>query len=248
MGLLDGDAILLAGATGRVGGATLTTLVREGARVIVISRSLERAASAIAVNAPNAGDRAIPFQADATDPAQAAAAVALCVERFGRIDALASLAGQQPRLGPIVDSKLDDLHANITAYVDTAYNLSTAALRAMLTQPFRDGATSRGRITTVSAGSSRDPAPRRGLFGVAKAAVNILMRAIAREHKADGIVANAVVLGGVQVEESRSRRGAEGYAAAATPQEVAETIAFLCSARGSGINGELVDLNARETD
>jgi NAD(P)-dependent dehydrogenase (short-subunit alcohol dehydrogenase family) len=52
----------------------------------------------------------------------------------------------------------------------------------------------------------------------------------------------------VQVEESRSRRGAEGYAAAATPQEVAETIAFLCSARGSGINGELVDLNARETD
>ena len=38
MGLLDGDAILLAGATGRVGRATLTTLVREGARVVVISR------------------------------------------------------------------------------------------------------------------------------------------------------------------------------------------------------------------
>ena len=248
MGLLDGDAILLAGATGRVGGATLATLVREGARIVVISRSRERAASAITVNAPNAGDRAIPFAADATDPAQAAAAVAHCVERFGRIDALASLAGQEPRLGPIVDSTLDDLHANITAYVDTAYNLSTAALRAMLAQPFRDGMTSRGRIATVTAGSSRDPAPRRGLFGVSKAAVNILMRAIAREHKADGIVANAIVLGGVQVEAARARRGPEGYAAAATPQEVADTIAFLCSARGSGINGELVDLNARETD
>lgn len=248
MGLLDGDAILLAGATGRVGGATLATLVREGARVVVISRSRDRAAAAIAQHAGTAGDRAIPFAADITDPAAAAAAVAFCVERFGRIDALASLAGSEPRLGPLVDSSLDDLRANLAAYVETGYNLALPALRAMLAQPFRDGATSRGRIVTVTAGSSRDPAPRRGLFGVAKAAVNILMRAIASEHKADGIVANALVLGGVQLEETRGRRTPEGFAAAATPQEVADAIAFLCSARGSGINGELVDLNARETD
>ena len=248
MGLLDGDAILLAGATGRVGGATLATVVREGARVVVISRSRERAAAAIAAHAPDAADRAIPFQADVTDPAQAAAAVKACVERLGRIDALVSLAGEQPRLGPIVDSSLDDLHANLRAYVDTAYNLSIAALRAMLAQPYRDGAASRGRIVTITAGSSRDPAPRRGLFGAAKAAVNTLMRAIAKEHKGDGIVANAIVLGGVQTEDSRARRGPEAFSAAATPQEVADTVAFLCSVRGSGINGELVDLNARETD
>ena len=247
MGLLDGDAILLAGGTGRVGGMTLATLVREGARVVVISRSRERASAAIAEFAPAAGDRALPLAADLTDPASAAAAVAFCVERFGRIDALASLAGAEPRLGPLVDSSIDDLRQNLVAYVETGYNLALPALRAMLAQPFRDGALSRGRIVTVTAGSSRDPAPRRGLFGVAKAGVNILMRAIAREHKADGIVANAVVLGGVQLEDSRARRGAH-FGEAATPQEVADTIAFLCSARGSGINGELVDLNARETD
>lgn len=39
----NGDAIVLAGATGRVGAATLTALVREGTRVVVISRDLERA-------------------------------------------------------------------------------------------------------------------------------------------------------------------------------------------------------------
>src|SRR5690242_19857518 len=93
MGLLEGDAILLAGATGRVGGATLATLVREGARIIVISRSLDRAIEAIARHAPAAGDRGFPYEADIADPASAAAAVAACVERFGRIDALASLAG-----------------------------------------------------------------------------------------------------------------------------------------------------------
>lgn len=249
MSLLDGDAILVAGATGRVGGATLATLLREGARVVVISRSRERAAAAIAAfGGPAAGERAIPFEADATDPARAAAAVSFCVERFGRIDALANLAGAEPRIGPLVDSSVADLRANITAYVETAYNLALPALRAMLAQSYRDGALSRGRIVTVTAGSSKDPAPRRGLFGVAKAGVNILMRAIAREHKADGIVANALVLGGVQIEESRARRSPQAHAAAATPQEVADAIAFLCSARGSGINGELVDLNAREVD
>lgn len=248
MGLLDGDAIVLAGATGRVGGATLATLVREGARVVVLSRSRERAAAAIAAHAGAAGDRAIPFQADAADPASAASAIAHCVERFGRIDALASLAGSEPRLGRLVDSSVEDLRVNVAAYIETAYNLSLPALRAMLAQPYRDGALSRGRIVTVTAGSSRDPAPGRGLFGVVKAGVNILMRAIAREHKQDGIVANALVLGGVQLEETRGRRSAEDFAAAATPQEVADAIAFLCSARGSGINGELVDLNAREVD
>jgi NAD(P)-dependent dehydrogenase (short-subunit alcohol dehydrogenase family) len=101
---------------------------------------------------------------------------------------------------------------------------------------------------TVTAGSSRDPQPSFGLFGAAKAAVNTLMRAVAREHKADGIVANALVLGGVATEAARGYLDAEEFAAAATPQEVADALAFLASDRASGINGALVDLNAREVD
>src|SRR5580658_3295600 len=130
MPLLDGDAVLLAGATGRVGGATLATLLREGARLVVISRSRERAAAAIAAHGGPAGERAVAFEADATDPARAAAAVAFCVERFGRIDALANLAGAEPRIGPLVDSSVEDLRANIVAYVETAYNLALPAVRA----------------------------------------------------------------------------------------------------------------------
>ena len=246
--LFDGDAIVLAGGTGRVGKATLAALVREGARVLVLSRSLESARAAI--DAVLDGDEraaAIPFVADLTVPEQAEAAIAGCVERFGRIDAAVSLAGDA-RTSRLVDSTLDDLRHNLAAFAETAYNFSIPALRAMLAQPYRDGARSRGRIVVVTAGSSRDPAPGRGLFGAAKAAVNILMRAIAREHKADGIVANAVVLGGVQTPETRPYYSEDDFKAAATPQEVADTLAFLASDRGTGINGELVDLNARETD
>jgi len=246
--LLEGDAIVLAGGTGRVGGATLATLVREGARVLVLSRSIERAQAAIDDILDDAESAAAaPFAADLNDAVQSAAAVAACVERFGRIDAMVSLAGDG-RVARLAESSLDDLRANLAAFVETAYNLALPALRAMLAQSYRPGARSRGRIVVVTAGSSKQPAPGRGLFGIAKAGVNVLMQAIAREHKADGIVANALVLGGVATAAARDYLSAEDLAAAATPQEVADALAFLASDRGSGVNGALVDLNAREVD
>ncbi len=248
MHLLDGDAIVLAGATGRVGGATLATLVHEGARVLVVSRSAARAQAAIDELLDDAERAAaLPFAADLTDPAQAAAAVDACVERFGRIDALVSLAGDG-HVVRLVDSSLDDLRRNVVAFTETAYNLALPALRAMLAQQPREGARSRGRMVVVTAGSSKQPAPGRGLFGIAKAGVNVLMQAIAREHKADGIVANALVLGGVATDAARAYLNPEDFAAAATPQEVADALAFLASDHGSGVNGALVDLNAREVD
>ncbi|MEO7040106.1 MAG: SDR family oxidoreductase [Candidatus Elarobacter sp.] len=246
--LLEGDAVVLAGATGRVGGATLATFVREGAQVLVVSRSRERAQAAIdaEVDATLRGS-AVPFAADLATPAQAAAAIDACVQRFGRIDALVSLAGNGAVVS-LVDSTLADLRTNLAAFVETAYNLALPALRAMLAQPYRDAARSRGRIVVVTAGSSKQPAPGRGLFGVAKSGVNVLMQAIAREHKADGIVANALVLGGVATDAARAYLSPDDFGAAATPQEVADALTFLASDRGSGLNGALIDLNAREVD
>jgi len=246
--LFQDDVVLCAGATGNVASVLIATLVREGARVAVLSRSRENAQRAIDTQVPNADRaRAVPFAADLSDPAQCAAAADACRAKFGRIDALLNLAGSSTT-GPLIRSTAADLRANLDGYVGTAYNLAMPVLRVMLDQPYLPDALSRGHIVTVSAGSSLDPAPGRGLFGAAKAGVNTLMKAIAREHKADGIVANAVVLGGVATDVSRARRGADGWEAAARPQEVADVLAFLASRRSSGINGALVDLNAREVD
>jgi len=140
------------------------------------------------------------------------------------------------------------LAESIRNNLEVAYNLIVPALRVMLKQASRAGARSRGRLVAVTAGSSLDPAPTRGMMGIGKAGVNTLMRAIAREHKADGIVANAVVLGTVATEAARAYLDADEFAAAATPQEVADVLAFHTSDASSGINAELIHLNARETD
>jgi NAD(P)-dependent dehydrogenase (short-subunit alcohol dehydrogenase family) len=240
--LFDGDAIVLAGATGRVGGATLRLLHDEGARIAVVSRSQAAANAAV-----DGLERAAGVMADLADPDAVATALDDVAARFGRIDAVVNLAGRGTFVA-LTDSTLDDLRVNLDGFVVPAYNLAVAALRRMLAQSYLPGRRSRGHIVTVTAGSSRDPQPRFGLFGAAKAAVNTLMRAVAREHKSDGIVANAVVLGTVATEAARDYLEAEDYAAAASPDEVARVLAFLASASSDGVNGELVDLNARETD
>ncbi|HXO18134.1 MAG TPA: SDR family oxidoreductase [Candidatus Dormibacteraeota bacterium] len=240
--LFDGDVIVLAGATGRVGGATLRLLHDEGARVVVVSRSRDGGAAAI-----EGLDRASFATADLVDPVATAQVLDDAAARFGRVDAVVSLAGKG-KFVALTDSTLDDLRINLDGFVIPAYNFAMAALRRMLAQPYRPGRGSRGHIVTVTAGSSRDPQPTFGLFGAAKAAVNTLMRAVAREHKADGIVANAVVLGGVATDAARDYLSDADFAAAASPDEVARVLAFLASSSSDGINGELVDLNAREAE
>ena len=245
----DGDTIVLAGATGRIGAATLTALVREGGRVVVLSRDKSRARLTIgAALDPDMCDRAVALRADLSDPSDADRAVAYTVERFGRVDAVVNLAGSGFGQIRLAESSLEDLRKNLHAFVETAYTLTIAALRSMLTQSYREGARSRGRIVTVTAGSSKDPAPGRALFGAGKAAVNTLMLGVARDHKADGIVANALVLGGVAFAGAQEYYTAEDFRAAASPAEVAEVLTFLAADRSSGINGALVDLNAREVD
>jgi NAD(P)-dependent dehydrogenase (short-subunit alcohol dehydrogenase family) len=240
--LFDGDVIIVAGATGRVGGATVQALHDEGARLVVVSRSERNAAEVI-----QGYERTTAAVADLSDPVAVDTLVNDTAARFGRVDAIVNLAGRG-KFVSIVDSTLDDLRVNLDGFVVPAYNLGVASLRRMLLQDYRPGRRSRGHIITVTAGSSKDPQPRFGLFGSAKAAVNTLMRAIAREHKADGIVANAVVLGTVATGDAREYLSPEDFEAAASPEEVARVLTFLASSASDGINGELVDLNAREVD
>jgi 3-oxoacyl-[acyl-carrier protein] reductase len=247
--LLDDVALVLAGGTGRVGGATLRAAVAEGARVLVLSRSLGDAERAIDRTLdPNVRERALPFEADLASEEGGESAIREAQRRMGRVDAVVSLAGGGSRFISIVDSSVDDVRRNVENNLIAAYNLMLPGLRAMLSQEQVPGARSRGRLVAVTAGSSRDPQPQFGLMGAAKAAVNVLMQSIAREHKADGIVANAVVLGTVATEAAREYLSPEDFAAASTPEEVAEVLVFLASDRSSGVNGALVDVNAREVD
>ena len=76
------------------------------------------------------------------------------VARFGRLDGVANLSGSG-KFVALTDSSLEDFRQNIEGFAITNYNLMMPALRQMLAQDAPPRARSRGRLITVTAGSSR---------------------------------------------------------------------------------------------
>jgi NAD(P)-dependent dehydrogenase (short-subunit alcohol dehydrogenase family) len=157
------------------------------------------------------------------------------------VDAATTLASGGFRQRPFAETSLDDLRGLVEGNLYMTYNLCRAAVPVMLEQ-------GGGHVLTIAGGSALDPAYGRALFGASKAAVVTLTKGIARDHKGQGIVANCLVAGTIATDEARGYLDEESLRAAATLEEFAAAVVFLCSPQSSGINGAAVELNAREVD
>ena len=88
---IDQQVIVVIGASSGIGRATVVEAVKRGARVLACARGAE-ALSTLAGDVSDPG-RLDTMVADAADPGSMAAVAARAVERFGRIDTWAHVAG-----------------------------------------------------------------------------------------------------------------------------------------------------------
>ena len=94
---LAGKVAVVTGAAARGegvgnGSASAILFAREGAKVVLVNRSADRA-EALAETIRGEGGDAAAFAADVTDAAQAAAMAAFAMQRYGRIDVLHNNVG-----------------------------------------------------------------------------------------------------------------------------------------------------------
>jgi NADP-dependent 3-hydroxy acid dehydrogenase YdfG len=112
---LLGTVALITGASSGIGEATALALAEEGATVALVARRRDKL-EALAERIGTAGGTALVVEADVTDPAQAAAAVATTVAELGRLDTLVNNAGVM-LLGPIVGAPIEEwqrmIHLNL---------------------------------------------------------------------------------------------------------------------------------------
>ena len=97
MGRLTGKVAIVTGAASRAegignGAATAILFAREGAKVILVNRNLDRAKTLEDQIRAEGGD-ATAFAADITQPEAAEAMAAFAVERHGRLDILHNNVG-----------------------------------------------------------------------------------------------------------------------------------------------------------
>lgn len=127
---LAGTVVLITGGNGGIGAATTRALLGRGARVVVADidpRTPSRAAELHPTNA-------LGGVADVRDPASLEAAVALAVERFGRLDVVIANAGLLAKAATLRTTPTADLEATLAVNVTGVANTVTAALPHVIAQ------------------------------------------------------------------------------------------------------------------
>lgn len=241
---LERSVALVTGAGGGIGGAIAVALAREGCDVALLDAVHDAALDAVAAAVAGCGVHALALQADVRDFTAAAEAVARVVDQLGGLDILVCSAGitRDAVSWRLSESDWDDvLDVNLKGCFSYARAVAPV-LRA------RGG----GRVVLIGSINGL-----RGKFGqagyaAAKAGLVGLGKTLARELGRYGVTVNIVAPGLVRTAMTRALPP-EALAAAqeeavlggmTEPEAVADTVAFLCSARAGRITGEVIRVDA----
>lgn len=201
-------------------------------------RDLGARTAACDLEAP-AIDGVLGLAADVTDEAQVDAAVTAIERELGRVELFVSnaailIAEPLERTAPDAWRRLIDI--NLTG----AYLCARRVLPGMREEGF-------GRVVVIGSSAGKTGGgTASAAYSASKAALMTFAKSIAKEYAGDGILSNAVAPALIDtemiagIEDLRPRIPLERYG---RPQEVADVVAFLCSAHAGFITGEIVDVN-----
>jgi len=240
---VEGRVALVTGGSRGIGRATADLLASRGTKVMCVSRNEQEL-------------RAAGFDYSVSDlgtPEGCAKAVADTEQQLGPVEILVCNHGIGSALERVVWEQDPDLwHETMRINLDGPFYLSKYVLPGMIEREF-------GRIVYTSSTAGLLAEPAGSAYNSSKHGLLGLMRSVALDAGPYGITSNAVLPGWVRTEmaersaiQEAEDRGItvdqvwEERAAlyppgrVATPQEVAETIAFLASEESSGVNGEAI--------
>ena len=197
-----------------------------------------------------AGGQSAWLQGDVSCEADASRLVAQSVERFGRLDVLVNNAAAPHGRdrSDIEDIPLESWDRVIAVNLRGVFLMSRAAIAHMRRARW-------GRIVNVSSAVFRYGARHRTAYAASKVAVSGFTRSLAMDVAGSGITVNAVCPGSILTTRARNTTGemlgftdlAEGLATRARKipvgrhgraEEVAATIAFLCSETAGYLTGQ----------
>ncbi len=234
---LDGKVALVTGASRGIGLAIAAAYARAGASVLLSSRKDDALREAAGTIEAAPGVEVATFAANAGDPDAAAACVAHCVERFGRLDILVNNAATNPYLGPMIDIDLPRLDKTYDVNLRGAFVWTQEAWRRSM----QDNG---GVVLNISSIGGLSVETSIGHYNVTKAALIHLTRSLAADL-APGVRVVAICPGLVKTDMARAlwEPNEEGVAGMVPlrrlgePQDIADAAVFLASDRASWITG-----------
>ncbi|WP_166905303.1 SDR family NAD(P)-dependent oxidoreductase [Mycobacterium sp. DL440] len=244
MTALDGKVALVTGASSGLGAAVAQLFATRGAKVFGVARDAERMAT-VFEDVPGGAYASV----DISSSEACRDAVAQCVEKFGRLDALINVAGfhQMRHTVSVTDEDWDkDLAVNLNG----PFFLCRAALPHLLEAG--------GNIVNVASIAGIEGEVYSAGYCAAKHGLVGLTRALAIEFTSERLRVNAVCPGGMLTPQTTEFAAPEDadwnlIMRIAAPRgmmdvaDVAKTIAFLASDDASAVHGAVYIVDAGKT-
>ncbi len=239
----DAGAALVVGGSGGLGQAICRAFAEAGCPVALTWHRRREAAEQLVRELTEAGGQAWHWSLDLTDYAQVEARLGEIHAAVGRIHSVVYAAGPKIIIDYLGRLAPADVATVVTDDVLGFFHLSRAALPLLKQQ-------GGGSVTALTTTQASHVEPRGVLSAAPKAAIETMIRAMAREEAAHGIRANAVRAGWANVglgadalAERLSDKARQMILSTipmgrfGDPMEIAEAVVFLASRRASFITG-----------
>ena len=234
---------IVTGAGRGIGRAIAHRFAAEGARVAVVSRTEKNSVQvAEEINAKFAG-LAKPYAVDVADHAAVQALCSQVLADFTRVDILVNNAGIT-KDGLSMRMSPEDWDAVIATNLKGAFNFYQGVARPMMKQR-------NGRIINIASVAGIMGNAGQANYAASKAGLIAFTKVVARELATRGITSNAVAPGfiGTDMTETLSQEIKDGVAKQipmqrfGEPDDIASAVAFLASAEGKYITGQVLTVD-----
>ncbi|HEY2664220.1 MAG TPA: SDR family NAD(P)-dependent oxidoreductase [Candidatus Binataceae bacterium] len=237
MGSLDNRIAIVTGGSGALGRAVTTTLVKEGARVAV--PYIVDAEVPLLEGAVGSGKSQLLInKADVGVESEVSRFVKQVEEQMGRIHILVNLVGGFWGGVSVADTALADWQAMFDLNLKPTFLCCRAVIPAMRKNKW-------GRIVSVTSRTGLTGAGDFAAYAVAKGAIATFTVSLAEELLGDDILVNAVAPSTIDTEANRKAMPNAKHERWVKPDNIARTIAYLCSDSCSVTSGSIVPVYGR---
>jgi 3-oxoacyl-[acyl-carrier protein] reductase len=241
---LKNKVALVTGSGRNIGRAIALAYAREGADVVVNSRSNPKEAELVAEEARVSGVRAIATLADVSDKSQVDAMFKQALDEFGRVDILVSNAAIRPQKA-FIDLSVEEWRQALGVILDGAFYCTQASLPSMLQNQF-------GRVIYITGDGAYLGVAKQAHVSAAKMALTGLARGLATEFAEKNITFNIISPGRMDTTRDNSfyvdaasmqRVDDIPMGRLGSPDEIANACLFLSSDEAAYVTGQTLHVN-----
>jgi NAD(P)-dependent dehydrogenase (short-subunit alcohol dehydrogenase family) len=221
--------VIVTGAAGNLGIAVARAFQAAGAKLVLVDRAADRLLRFYPELA-DSPDHFLATSVDLTDPDAVVATVEETVQRFGRVDVLANVAGGFRSGTPVHETPAESWEFMLNLNARTVFCASRAVIPHMLEQ-------GEGKIISVAARAGLKGGAKMATYSVSKSAVIRLTESMSAELKKSGINVNCVLPSTIDTPQNRQAMPNADYSRWVKPEAIADVFLFLASDAARAVHG-----------